>query len=59
VRDRLREVYSEKRRRDDVVVATFNDLMSWNLFDPKFTPAQFFSRSWIIDVHEASPEWPV
>jgi DNA sulfur modification protein DndE len=54
VRDRLREVYSEKRRRDDVVVATFNDLMSWNLFEPKFTPAQFFSRSWIIDVHEAT-----
>lgn len=54
VRDRLREVYSEKRRRDDVVVATFNDLMSWNLFEPKFAPAQFFSRSWIIDVHEAT-----
>jgi DNA sulfur modification protein DndE len=54
VRDRLREVYSEKRRRDDVVVATFNDLTSWNLFEPKFTPTQFFSRSWIIDVHEAT-----
>lgn len=55
VRDRLREVYAEKRRKDDVATSTFNDLTQWNLFEPRFSPEEFFSRSWIIDVH-AAPE---
>jgi hypothetical protein len=53
IRDRLREVYAEKRRKDDVAVATFNDLTGWNLFEPRLTPAEFFSRSWIVDLHGA------
>jgi DNA sulfur modification protein DndE len=53
VRDRLREVYAEKRRKDDVAIATFNDLTGWNLFEPKMVPTEFFSRSWIIDLHTA------
>jgi DNA sulfur modification protein DndE len=54
VRDAVREVYAETKRRDDTVISTFNDLTSWNLFQPIHTPAEFFKRSWIIDVHEAT-----
>jgi hypothetical protein len=53
VRDRLRETYAERKRKDDVATATFNDMMSWNLFEPDMPPSEFFSRSWIIDVHTA------
>lgn len=53
VRDRLREVYAERKRKDDVATATFNDMMSWQLFEPQMKPAEFFSKSWIIDVHKA------
>lgn len=54
VRDQLRDVYAEKKRKEDAVVATFNDLTSWHLFEPTFSPADFFSRSWIINVAEAT-----
>lgn len=54
VRDQLREVYAEKKRKEDAVVATFNDLTSWRLFEPTFSPAEFFARSWIINVAEAT-----
>ena len=55
VRDRVREVYAERRRPEDVVTTTFNDLTSWQLFEPSLPPHEFFSRSWIVDVH-AAPE---
>lgn len=54
VRDKLREVYSEKKRKDDTVTSTFNDLTAWELFDPKFKPSEFFTKSWIINVAEAT-----
>lgn len=54
IRDAVREVYAEVRRKDDTVTATFNDLTSWDLFGPQYSPPDFFSRSWIIDVHEAT-----
>ena len=53
VRDRLKEVYAELKQKPDVVSATFNDLTSWELFAPQFSPQEFFSRSWIIDLHDA------
>ena len=34
VRDAVREVYAETKRKDDTVMSTFNDLTSWNLFQP-------------------------
>jgi hypothetical protein len=52
VRDRVREVYSEKKRAEDVVVATFNDLTLSEYFNPRMSPADFFGKSWIIDIHE-------
>ncbi|WP_434380857.1 DndE family protein [Melittangium boletus] len=51
VRDRLKEVYAEKRRKDDIVTATFNDMTGRTLFEPQLSPAEFFSRSWILDLH--------
>jgi DNA sulfur modification protein DndE len=56
VRDKVREVYSERRQKDDVVTATFNELTAWDLFEPRLSPQQFFSKSWIIDLHEATSE---
>ena len=50
VRDRLKEVYAEKRRKDDIVTATFNDITGRTLFEPRLGPAEFFSQSWIIDL---------
>lgn len=49
----LQAIYSENRRRPDAVTATFNDLTSWTLFEPKLSASEFFRRSWVIDVHEA------
>jgi DNA sulfur modification protein DndE len=49
----LQAVYAENQRRPDAVTATFNDLTSWRLFEPRLSPADFFRQSWIIDVHEA------
>ncbi|MGK9231956.1 DndE family protein [Inquilinus limosus] len=53
VRDALRDIYAERKKADDVVVATFNDLCAYNLFAPELAPEEFFTRSWIIDVHSA------
>jgi DNA sulfur modification protein DndE len=50
VRDKVKEVYAENKRRDDVVIATFNDLTLSENFVPRLTPDEFFKQSWIIDV---------
>jgi DNA sulfur modification protein DndE len=51
--EKLRQLYAEKRKKDDVVIATFKDMIQWELFEPKMTPQEFFSRSWVIDLHKA------
>lgn len=54
VYERLQESYAKKRiRKGDIVTANFKDMMAWDLFAPQMTPAEFFSRSWIIDLHKA------
>lgn len=50
----LKTVYEEARRKPDAVTATFNDITSWKLFDPRLSPADFFRRSWVIDLHDAT-----
>lgn len=55
VREALKEVYKERRKNDDVVISTINDLCVYRLFAPEFSPEEFFKRSWIVDVH-AAPE---
>lgn len=55
VRDELQSLYSQASRRPDIVTSTFNDLTQEGieLFTPQQSPLEFFSSSWIIDVHEA------
>jgi DNA sulfur modification protein DndE len=53
IRDELRAIYAQTSRRGDTLTATFNELTQWNLFAPQMKPAEFFGRSWVIDVHEA------
>jgi len=55
VRDELQAHYSQASRKGDIVTSTFNDLTQdgIELFAPSMTPLEFFSQSWIIDVHAA------
>jgi hypothetical protein len=52
VHGELLAIYKEKKKRDDVVTATFNDMTAYKLFEPSMTPEEFASRSWVIDVHK-------
>lgn len=54
VRQELLAIYAQNNRKQDAAVSTFNDLTQWKLFEPQMKPAEFFSRSWVIDVHEAA-----
>lgn len=54
VKAKVKEVYSESKKRDDVVIATFNDLTLSEFFVPTMPPEAFFKRSWIIDVSAMS-----
>jgi DNA sulfur modification protein DndE len=51
--EKLRQLYAEKRKKDDIVVATFKDMVQWELFEPDLPPQEFFARSWVIDLHKA------
>ena len=55
VRDELQAAYAQASRKGDIVTSTFNDLTQdgIELFSPTMTPLEFFSQSWIIDVHAA------
>lgn len=50
----LMSIYQKTGKNGDILTSTFNDLMLWNLFEPKLSPASFFEKSWVIDVHEAT-----
>jgi DNA sulfur modification protein DndE len=51
--DALRNLYNDKQRKEDVVTATFNDMVGSDLFTPQLSPSDFFSRSWVLDLHAA------
>jgi DNA sulfur modification protein DndE len=53
VRDELLALYAATSRKGNTLTATFNEMTQWKLFDPRMAPADFFGRSWIIDVHNA------
>jgi hypothetical protein len=55
VRDELQAQYAQASRKGDIVTSTFNDLTQdgIDLFSPTMTPLEFFSQSWIVDVHAA------
>lgn len=48
VGDALRDYYCENELKTDSVISTINDLTERLIFEPKLSPAEFFSRSWII-----------
>lgn len=50
----LQTIYNQNGKDGDIVTSTFKDLMQWELFDPILPPSDFFEKSWVIDVHEAS-----
>lgn len=54
IRDTLVDVYAELKRKPDTVMATFNELLGWKLFAPELSPEQFFTQSWVVDLHKAT-----
>src|SRR5690606_18403197 len=48
--------YQQHRQKPDVLVAAMHKLQDYRLFEPRLTPAEFFSRSWIISVNEVQDE---
>lgn len=44
----LVSIYGDRGKKEDGAVETLRDLSRFRLFDPQMTPAQFFSKSWII-----------
>lgn len=55
IRNELTVLYADRpaRSRGNVLTATFNELMQWQLFELRPPPSDFFRQSWIIDVHGA------
>lgn len=54
IQKELLAIYNQSGKNSDIITSTFNDLMQWNLFEPKLSPSKFFKKSWVIDVHEAT-----
>lgn len=42
--------YESRGRKPDELTATLNEINQFELFNSKFSPADFFSRSWIIQL---------
>ena len=42
--------YARRNRRPDELTATLNDLTQFTLFEPRYSPADFFQRSWLINL---------
>lgn len=48
--------YEERERKPDELTATLNELTQFALFTPTASPAEFFSKSWIIQLPQDSSE---
>jgi hypothetical protein len=46
IRDRLGEVYQEHEAKEDGAISSMEELCRFPLFEPKFSPAEFFQKSW-------------
>ncbi|MCY4309190.1 MAG: DndE family protein [Rhodobacteraceae bacterium] len=42
--------YEERGRKPDELTSTLNELTQFSLFSPEYSPAEFFSRSWLIQL---------
>lgn len=56
IRDALVAVYEEQGRKEDGATSTLHDLSRFTLFEPQLSPAEFFSRSWIIRLTSDLPD---
>lgn len=56
IKDALIDVYAEQGAKEDGAVATMVDLCRLPLFEPRMSPAEFFSKSWIISLPASVPE---
>ena len=54
--DQLCDAYQEEIDRGDSVSATLTRMRDLKLFKPEFQPANFFSRNWIFDLHNAAQD---
>ncbi len=56
VRECLENAYASVGAKEDGAVATLVDLCRLPLFEPKMSPEEFFSKSWIISLPANVPE---
>ena len=52
----LESEYEKRRRKPDELTATFNELTQFDLFAPTGAPAEFFSKSWVVQLPQDSSE---
>lgn len=56
VRDALKKVYASESAKEDGAIASLVELCRLPLFEPTYSPAEFFSKSWIISLPANVPE---
>lgn len=56
IKDCLENAYAIAGAREDGAISTMVDLCRLPLFEPTLSPAEFFSRSWIISLPASVPE---
>jgi DNA sulfur modification protein DndE len=54
VQNQLAQAYATGSWKDDTLTAGLKQLVNWPLFEPKFTPSEFFGSSWILSLNEAN-----
>ena len=48
--------YEERGRKPDELTSTLNELTQFSLFKPEFSPVDFFSKSWLIQLPQDGSE---
>ncbi len=48
IRDTLLSMYADKEMKQDGAISTIQEICRFPLFEPKYDPATFFQKSWII-----------
>ena len=52
----LRDAYREEYPKDDSISAALDSICAYDLFTPDHSPAEFFSRNWLFDLHKAADD---
>ncbi|MYB33585.1 MAG: DUF1832 domain-containing protein [Gammaproteobacteria bacterium] len=50
IASKLESEYADRGRNPDELTATLNELTQFDLFKPVYSPASFFSKSWLIQL---------